>query len=181
MGVVDQKDRDESEFQGFVLARRRALMRTAYLLTGDTGRAEDLVQTALAKAYVAWRRVRDVDDPSAYVARILINAHTSEQRRKRVREWFPGTVPEPAVSDRAEAVADRSALMAALATLAPRQRAVVVLRFWEDRSENDVAHLLGCSIGTVRSQAFRGLAKLRASPELSRLFEHSKVTEGLGR
>ena len=181
MGVVDQKDRYESEFQGFVLGRRRALMRTAYLLTGDPGRAEDLVQTALAKAYVAWRRVRDVDDPDAYVARILINAHTSEQRRKRVREWFPGTVPERAVGDRADAVADRSALMAALATLAPRQRAVIVLRFWEDRSENDVAHLLGCSVGTVRSQTSRGLAKLRASPELSPLFDHSEVTEGTGR
>lgn len=181
MGVIDHKDRHESEFQGFVLGRRKALMRTAYLLTGDTGRAEDLVQTALAKAYVAWRRVRDVDDPDAYVARILINAHASEQRRKRVREWLPGTVPEAAVGDRAEAVADRSALMSALAALAPRQRAVVVLRFWEDRSENDVAHLLGCSVGTVRSQAFRGLAKLRANPELSRLFDHSEVTERLGR
>jgi RNA polymerase sigma-70 factor (sigma-E family) len=181
MGVVDQSDRNESEFQDFVLARRRALMHTAYLLTGDAGRAEDLVQTALAKAYVAWRRVRDVEDPDAYVRRILINAHASERRRKRVREWFPGTVPEPAVADRAEAVADRSALMAALGSLAPRQRAVVVLRFWEDRSENDVAHLLGCSVGTVRSQASRGLAKLRASPELSRLFDHSEVTERLGR
>ncbi|WP_194916511.1 SigE family RNA polymerase sigma factor [Catenulispora rubra] len=181
MGVVDQRDRNESEFQDFVLARRRALMHTAYLLTGDTGRAEDLVQTALAKAYTAWRRVRDVEDPDAYVARILINAHASERRRKRVREWLPGTVPESAVADRAQAVADRSALMAALASLAPRQRAVVVLRFWEDRSESDVARLLGCSVGSVRSQASRGLAKLRASPELSRLFDHSEVTERLGR
>ena len=180
MGVVDQKDHHEGEFRDFVLARRRALMRTAYLLTGDTGRAEDLVQTTLAKAFVAWRRVRAVDDPDAYVARILINAHNSEQRRKRVREWLPGTVPDRAAADGAEVVADRSALMAALATLAPRQRAVVVLRFWEDRSENDVAHLLGCSVGTVRSQASRGLAKLRTSPELSPLFDRSEVTRGLG-
>jgi RNA polymerase sigma-70 factor (sigma-E family) len=181
MGVVDQKGHHEGEFRDFVLGRRRALMRTAYLLTGDPGRAEDLVQTALAKAFAAWRRVRTSDDPGAYVARILINTHASEQRRKRIREWFPGTVPEPAENDRADAVADRSALMSALATLAPRQRAVVVLRFWEDRSESDVAHLLGCSVGAVRSQAARGLAKLRTSPELSPLFDSSEVTEGLGR
>lgn len=181
MGTRNHEPTTDTEFRDYVLARRGALMRTAYLLTGERERAEDLVQTALAKAYVAWRRVRSVDDPDGYVARILINAHISEQRRRRVREWLPGDLPEQAQADRAEALADRGVLMAALSKLPPRQRAVVVLRFWEDRSESSVAEMLGCTVGTVRSQAFRGLTRLRESPELSQLFTHRDVKEGLGR
>lgn len=181
MRVVENEPGPGADFREFVVARRGALMRTAYLLTGEVGLAEDLVQTALAKAFVAWRRVRGVDDPDGYVARILINAHISEQRRRRIREWLPGVLPEQAGPDRVEAIADRSVLMAALSKLPPRQRAVVVLRFWEDRAESSVAELLGCSVGTVRSQASRGLARLRENPELSRWFAHREVTEGLGR
>jgi len=180
MGADHDRGHD-AEFRDFVLARRGALMRSAYLLTGDRGLAEDLVQTALAKAYTAWKRVRGSDDPDAYVARVLINAHISERRRRRVREWFPGSVPERAAADRTDALADRSVLMAALAELPPRQRAAVVLRFWEDRSETVVADLLGCSVGAVRSHAHRGLAKLRKNPELSHLFARNPVTERLGR
>lgn len=181
MGVVEHEDGFEGEFRDFVLARRGALMRTAYLLTGETGLAEDLVQTTLAKAYVAWRRVRGTDDRNGYVARILINTHISDRRRKRVREWMPGTLPDQAGADRTGSVEDRSVLMAALSKLPPRQRAVIVLRFWEDRGEKAIADLLGCSVGTVRSQTSRGLARLRGDPELSRMFTHSDVTGGLGR
>ncbi|GAA2027164.1 SigE family RNA polymerase sigma factor [Catenulispora yoronensis] len=178
---ADHNRGQEAEFRDYVLARRGALMRTAYLLTGDPGQAEDLVQTTLAKAYAAWRRVRTRENPDAYVARALINAHISERRRRRVREWFPGTLPDQAAADRTDAVADRSVLLAALAGLPPGQRAVVVLRFWEDRSETAVADLLGCSVGSVRSQAWRGLAKLRQNPELSRLFDREPVTERMER
>ena len=143
----------ETEFRDFVLSRRTALVRTAYLLCGDSGHAEDLVQGTLAKAYLA-----------------MVNLHVSRKRRKRVAETLSWRLPERhADTARPDAVADRGALFAALARLAPRQRAVVVLRYWEDRSEGEVATVLGCSVGTVRSQAHRALAKLRAAPELQEM------------
>ena len=134
--------------------------------TGDRWLAEDLAQTALASAYAAWWRVRRADDPDAYVRRILINAAKSRFRRHRVSEQ-PGDLPDPAVAGPADEVEERSALIAALAELPPRQRAVVVLRYWEDMTDAQVGALLGCSAGTVRSQATRALAKLRASAGLA--------------
>src|SRR3954453_23049335 len=140
-------------------------MRTAVLLTGDRGRAEDLVQTALFETYRRWPRLRDRTDPVGYARKALVTTHLNWIRR---RSW-----PEPAVEEivdisRAVAVADdvarvaeRLRIRAALMSLPPRMRAVVVLRFFEDLSERDTAELLGCSPGTVKSQTARGLSRLR--------------------
>ena len=149
-------------------SRWAGLVRLAFGLTGDRWLAEDLAQTALASAYASWWRVRRAEDPDAYVRRILINASKSRWRRGRVAEHHvepPAEVPDPA-SDPAATIGERSVLLKALGALPPRQRAVVVLRYWEDLSDAQAAALLGCSASTVRSQAARALAKLRASGAL---------------
>jgi RNA polymerase sigma-70 factor (sigma-E family) len=160
---------DRAQFEEFMTSRWAGLVRLAFGLTGDRWLAEDLAQTALASAYAAWWRVRRADDPDAYVRRILINASKNRFRRSRVSEQpsGPGDLPDPVVADPAAEVGERSALLAALAELPPRQRAVVVLRYAEDMTDAQVAVLLGCSAGTVRSQAARALAKLRASAGLA--------------
>ena len=145
-------------------------MRTAYLLTGDLGHAEDVAQTTLIEAYRSWNRVRRVDDLDAYVRKILINANRSRFRAKRPVEYSVATVPEDhAAPETSGAVEERDVLFAALAGLPPRQRAIVVLRYWEDLAEGEVAALLGCSVGTVKSQASRALAKLRNDAGLAGL------------
>jgi RNA polymerase sigma-70 factor (sigma-E family) len=160
---------DAEQFDEFMASRWPGLVRLAFGLTGDRWLAEDLAQTALASAYAAWWRVRRADDPDAYVRRILINASKSRFRRPRVSETpgGPEDLPDPAAEDAAADVEERPALLAALAELPPRQRAVVVLRYAEDMSDAQVGALLGCSAGTVRSQAARALAKLRASAKLA--------------
>jgi RNA polymerase sigma-70 factor (sigma-E family) len=160
---------DRAQFEEFMTSRWASLVRLAFGLTGDPWLAEDLAQTALANAYAAWWRVRRADDPDAYVRRILINATKTRFRRHRVSEQpgGPSDLPDPAVADPAAEVGERSVLIAALAELPPRQRAVVVLRYWEDMTDTQVGALLGCSAGTVRSQATRALAKLRTSAGLA--------------
>ena len=155
-------DRDDAEdFREFTATRSAALLRTAYLLTGDRGHAEDLVQSALAKAYRHWGKVRRTGVPEAYVRRILVNERNSRWRRDRFRSHeVPGEVPDRAGRDEAQAYADRDEIWRALRAMPPRTRAVLVLRYWEDLSEADTAELLGCSVGTVKSQASRGLRKL---------------------
>ncbi|MEY9892424.1 RNA polymerase sigma-70 factor (sigma-E family) [Catenulispora sp. MAP12-49] len=162
---------DEDEFRRFTAARWPGLVRTAYLLTGDLGHAEDLAQNTLIKAYRSWHRVRGVEDVDAYVRKILVNANRSRFRSKRPVEYSVATVPEhPAwPPDDGCGVEERGVLFAALATLPPRQRAIVVLRYWEDLAEGEVAALLGCSVGTVKSQASRALAKLRNDAGLAGL------------
>jgi RNA polymerase sigma-70 factor (sigma-E family) len=152
-----------SGFHEFVTARGRALSRTAYLLTGDHGRAEDLVQTALARTARHWPRVRDGGNPEGYVRKVLTNEYISQWRRRRVAELPADQLPDRAVTgDDANRVAVRLALSAALRQLPPRQRAVVVLRYYEDLSEAETAELLGVTIGTVKSQAHTGLARMRS-------------------
>jgi RNA polymerase sigma-70 factor (sigma-E family) len=157
----------EAEFRAFVASRWHRMLRTAHLLTGHHHDAEDLVQTALAKAYARWERVRRSDDPDAYVWRIMINANRDRLRVPRPREWLTDRFPEAAAPGRTDAITEHSALMAALARLPRRQRAVVVLRYLEDRSESEVAALLGTRVGTVRSHAARALRKLRAEPAVT--------------
>ncbi|MBC7274176.1 MAG: SigE family RNA polymerase sigma factor [Streptomyces sp.] len=162
----------EDRFQEFVRARWSHLVRTAYLLTGDAHHAEDLTQTALAKAYRSWRRVSRSDNPDAYVRRMLVTCNRDRFRKRRVTEALTAAPPERAGRDEAVArVDERRALLAALAQLPKRQRAVVVLRYWEDLSEAEVAETLGCSPGTVKSQASKGLAKLRTYPGLTRVMD----------
>ena len=148
---------DRDSFEEYVAARRGALLRTAYLLTGDAHAAEDLVQVALLKVVPQWRRV--ADNPEPYVRTVLARESVSRWRRRRWRELHTDQVPEvPAADERPD---DRLALREALARLAPRQRAVIVLRYYEDLTEAETARVLGISVGTVKSQARDALARLR--------------------
>lgn len=148
----------DDEFVELVTARWPALYRTAYLLVRDHGHAEDLVQTALTKTYVSWGRVRDVRAAESYARTVLVNTATSWFRR---RSWTERPVAE--LPERADmASEEHDDVLAAVAGLAPRQRAVIVLRFYEDLSVADTARALGCTEGTVKSQTHDALAQLRA-------------------
>jgi RNA polymerase sigma-70 factor (sigma-E family) len=155
------------DFETFAAARWPRLLRTAYLLTGDHHEAEDLVQVTLAKLFPAWPRVRGLDEPDAYVRRALVNNNLSRFRKRRVVQLLTPRLPERAQEGGAARTEERSLLLEALGTLPPRQRAVVVLRYWEDLSEQQAAEVLGCSPGNVKSQASRGLRKLRDHPALA--------------
>ncbi|HUR15418.1 MAG TPA: SigE family RNA polymerase sigma factor [Mycobacteriales bacterium] len=152
-----------AQFAMFVNSRGPALQRTAYLLTGDWGLAEDLLQTALAKSYLAWNRIRH-DDPEGYVRKVLANTHATWWRRKWRGETPTAELPEGVRAD--HGAEDRMALAGALARLPHRQRAVIVLRFHEDLTESAVARVLGITVGTVKSQTAKALAKLRDDPAL---------------
>ena len=160
------KSEQEQAFNAFVSARSRHLLQTAYLLTGDRHRAEDLLQTALTRAYLRWDRIES-EDPEGYVRRTLANAHIDWWRRKPWREEPAAELPDLPGPDQAAAFDVRNAVLGALAGLSRRQRAVVVLRYYEDLSESEIAAVLGCSPGTVKSAASRAMAKLRAHPGLS--------------
>jgi RNA polymerase sigma-70 factor (sigma-E family) len=158
-------------FADFVAARSAALLRTAWLLTGDAGRAEDLLQTALAATWRRWRQVVAGGSPEAYVRRAIVTAYLSWWRRRwrgEVPTAGPGETLPSTTADVAAAVADRDAVRRALARLSPQQRAVVVLRYVEDLSVADTAGVLGCSQATVKVQAHRGLRALRVDPDLNR-------------
>ncbi|WP_030165681.1 SigE family RNA polymerase sigma factor [Spirillospora albida] len=146
------------DFTQFVAARSARLIRTAYVLAGDQHAAEDLLQTALTRTAARWRHVRG--DPEAYVRRVMYNEQISRWRR-RGRESAMADVPDLAVADRSGEVDLRLALQRALLALPPRKRAVLVLRYFEDLPEKEVALILGCSVGTVRSQTHKALTRLR--------------------
>lgn len=149
----------EADFHDFVLSRSPALLGTAYLLTGDRHRAEDLLQSALAKALRHWPRIRREGSAEPYVRRILLNEQRSWWRARR--EYPVAELPERAAPGADPAgFSERDAVWRALQQLPPRTRAVLVLRYWEDRSEAESAELLGCSVGTVKSLASRGLRRL---------------------
>jgi RNA polymerase sigma-70 factor (sigma-E family) len=148
------------EFTEFVAARSTQLYRSAYLLAGSPDRAEDLVQTALTQAYAAWWRVRRADDPVAYVHGVLIKAFLSERRRRSSGELPVADTPEQAVHP--PDPADRLALMTALAALTSLDRAVVVLRFWEDRSVAQTATALDLTEAAVKNRSLRALRARRA-------------------
>jgi len=163
---------DQPGFREFVSARSAAAMRTAFLLTGDWQRAEDLLQTALLHCFPRWDRI---DNHEAYVRRTLVRTYAGWRRRRWVGETPTNPLPDrPGSGDGADVAELRADLLRLLATLPPRQRAVVVLRYYEDMAESEVAELLGISPGTVKSSAARGLTRLRDSPLLSAL-----VKEGL--
>ena len=151
----------DAHFTAFVHARSAALLRLAVLLTGDRHDGEDLLQIALAKAYRSWWRLRRPELAEAYVRRILVTSVTSWRRRGAARERAADLVPDRLVAGPDAEVADRIVLAQALRLLSPGQRAVLVLRIFEDLSERQTADLLGCSVGTVKSQTARGLAALR--------------------
>jgi RNA polymerase sigma-70 factor (sigma-E family) len=157
---------DEQAFADFVRHRAAALYRYGYLLAGNHHDADDLVQEALIKLRTHWSRVRRRDDPTGYARTTMTRLHVSAWRRRR-REWLTSDPPESAMTDpgleRVDATAGVLQVRAALAGLPPRQRAVIVLRFYERLSDPEIAAVLGVSRGTVRSQAARALDKLRTS------------------
>jgi RNA polymerase sigma-70 factor (sigma-E family) len=157
---------DRTGYSDFVNARSQQLLRTAYLLTRDWGTAEDLLQESMAKAWFAWERVRV--SPEAYVRKVIVTTYITWWRRRRWRgEAATGRLPETANRDDAIHQADqRDTVWRALARLPARQRAVVVLRYYEDLTETQVADALGCSVGTVKSQTSKALAKLRVDDSL---------------
>ncbi|MFG3298741.1 SigE family RNA polymerase sigma factor [Micromonospora chersina] len=147
-------------FHEFVVQRSPALSRTAYLLTGDHQHAEDLLQSALARTYRHWRRIRD-GDPEAYVRRVMYHQQVSWWRRRRVAERLDATPVERGGGDHTEHTALRLSVVAALRRLTARQRAVVVLRYYEDLTEAQVAEVLGCSVGTVKRHGHDAVRRLR--------------------
>jgi RNA polymerase sigma-70 factor (sigma-E family) len=161
----------DGEFREFMHARWPAMVRLAYGLTGDQGHAEDVAQAAFARAYASWARVRRSGDPDAYVRQIVINENRNRFRKRRVTERLTDSPPESVLidvpwTDAIREYDERSALMTALQRLGPRQRAVIVLRYWMDLTEHETAAALNCSVGTVKSQASRARAALRQAAEL---------------
>lgn len=151
-----------ASFEDYVQARRDALLRMACLITGSRNDAEDLLQTALAKTYLAWDRIEDKRVADAYLRRVMVNTNTSWWRRRKADEYPTETLPERAV-DR-DAIADRDlsdAIWTAMAQLSRRQRTVLVLRFYEDLSTAEIAETLGISQGTVKSTTSRALERIR--------------------
>ena len=155
------RDSLEDEFREFVAARSAALLRTAYLLAGDWATAEDLLQTALTKTYLAWKRLGGIEAVEPYARRVLVNTSTSWWRRRWHGERPTEVLPERAGVDEIEQQLDRDLLWRHLRALPARQRAVLVLRYYEDMSEAQTAAMLDISPGTVKSQASRALATLR--------------------
>jgi RNA polymerase sigma-70 factor (sigma-E family) len=179
MAVMPRARREQArtEFDRFVAGGVDDLLRTGYLIVWDLGEAEDLVQETLLRVARRWPRVRAMDQPLAYARRVLVNLALDDARRRsrRRRELEAGErVPLDARADPGAAAAfaaldERSELMRVLASLPPRQRAVIVLRYFEDLSEAQTAETLGCSVGTVKSTASHGLARLRETLESGRI------------
>lgn len=156
--------REPDGFREFVEARSAALVRSAWLLTGDEGLAQDLVQTALARTWSRWSGIVKQDAPEAYVRRVMLSTFLTWNRRRWRGELPVAVVPERAdLRDPLAGVDLRASLHVALRELPPRQRAVIVLRFFDDLTELQTADVLGCAVGTVKSQSAKALAKLRQS------------------
>lgn len=160
-------------FASYVKARQPMLLRTARALTANQSDAEDLLQTALVKTYVAWERIDDHRALDGYVRRTLVNTRTSQWRKRKVDEFACEELPEPDENplpqDPAEQQALRDAMWRAVTRLPNRQRAMVVLRYYEDLTEAQTAELLGVSVGTVKSAVSRALGKLREDPDLGQV------------
>jgi RNA polymerase sigma-70 factor (sigma-E family) len=165
MRAAADKARRDAEFTAFMAQAGPSLLRTAWLLTGDADRARELVQAALVKTYVAWRRVRR-DDALAYTRRVLVNHKTDVWRLSR-REVVSPELPESVAAEGSGVVDQRDEVVRLLQRLPAQQRRVVVLRYYADLSEQAVAEALGISVGAVKSAASRGLTTLRASTTAS--------------
>ena len=165
-------DAEAEGFAQFVEARQRALQRTAWLLTGDWALAEDLVQTALVRSWPRWERIRQRDDPEIYVRRAMVNSWASWRRRRWWGERATETVPDSPVSgDVAAEAAVRITVQRALKSLPARQRAVLVLRVFDDLSEVQAAQVLDCAVGTVKATLAHAMARLRQDPRLAGLMD----------
>lgn len=162
MDTQDSRAGKDADFSAYMSARQAALYRTAYLLVGDHAGAEDLLQNAFAKLYLSWDKVRDHGALDGYVRRVMVNERNSLWRRAwKRREHSTDTMPERGVHDEYDDGMG-GALWSFVQTLPPKQRSVIVLRYYEQLSEAEIADVLGISVGTVKSQASRALAGLRA-------------------
>ena len=157
---------DDAAFREYVLARGTALLRTATMLTGNRADAEDLVQATLASTYLAWDRINDHASLDAYVRRAMINTHISWWRRRKLDELPTDELPDQVVADHARDRDLAEVVRRALDRLPRRMRAAVMLRYFEDMTEPEIAALLGVSLGTVKSTVSRAVARLRADTEL---------------
>jgi RNA polymerase sigma-70 factor (sigma-E family) len=142
-------------------ARSASLFRTAFLIIGDHQLAQDLLQESLIKTYIAWPRLRDVSKAEAYTRRTIVTTAISWRRRRSFHERPTGRLPDTTVPDATEAVTTHASVVAQLRTLPPRQRAAIVLRYYEDHTEAQTADVMGCSVGTVKSHVSTGLGRLR--------------------
>ena len=159
-------DFDDAGFRDYVTARGPSLLRAACLLTGNRADAEDLVQAALVKTYLAWNRIEDLGALDGYVRRAMINTHISWWRRRKVEEYPTDEIPDQAVADHAGLSDLQETLRRAIERLPQRMRAAVVLRFYEDMTEAEIAAALGVSLGTVKSTVSRAVARLRIDADL---------------
>jgi RNA polymerase sigma-70 factor (sigma-E family) len=163
---------DAEGFAQFIEAREQALQRTAWLLTNDWALAQDLVQAALARSWPYWGGIRRGDDPEVYVRRVMVNTWSTWRRRRwRAEEPSGELADQPGAGDIAADVATRVAVRQVLAALTDRQRAVVVLRLFDDLPEAQVAQILGCAVGTVKATLSQALARLRSDPHLADLLD----------
>jgi len=161
----------DARLADYVRGQWPSLVRYATLLCGDAVEAEELVQSALVGVALRWPFLRDKDDPGAYVKRAIVHTNINRWRRVRSRETPTAVLPDLGVADGTSAYADQDAVRRALATLPPRQRAVLVLRYLDDMTEQEAANVLGCSVGTIKSQTSKGLTKLRETFDSSRTGE----------
>lgn len=171
------------EFIEFATVTSPRLRRTAFLLCGDWHTAEDLAQTTLVKVFASWRRINRKEAADTYATRTLVNTYLADRRRKRVGEVLTATLPERAIQPQTPEI--RVVVLDALATLPSRARAVVVLRYWSDLSVDQVAAVLGCSAGNVKSQSSRALDKLRillgdAAAEIGPVGQQDEMNETMG-
>jgi RNA polymerase sigma-70 factor (sigma-E family) len=171
MSVVDDHGQsrpgdDEAAFRDFVHSRGTALLRMAYMLTGNRADAEDLVQAALAKTYIAWGKIQDRAALDNYVRRAMVNTHISWWRRRKLDEYPTDELPDQVISDHAGESDMAEVVRRALDRLPQRMRAAVMLRYFEDMTEPEIATALGISLGTVKSTVSRAVAKLRDDAEL---------------
>jgi RNA polymerase sigma-70 factor (sigma-E family) len=157
---------DDSAFRDYVLSRGTALLRTAIMLTGNRADAEDLVQAALAKTYLAWNKINDHAALDAYVRRAMVNTHISWWRRRRLEEFPTDELPDQVVADHALESDMAEVVRRALDRLPQRMRTAVMLRYFEDMTESEIAATLGISLGTVKSTVSRAVARLRIDAEL---------------
>jgi RNA polymerase sigma-70 factor (sigma-E family) len=164
-------------FRAFVTARSPALLRSAWFLTGDEAAAEDLVQTALMKTWTKWPRIVRQDAPEAYVRRVMVSTYLTGRRRRWHRERPTAIVPDIAEPTDAYAAVDlRTSMFSALSALPARRRAVVILRYFDDLTEAQTADIMGCSVGTVKSQTAKAFAALRGFPQLRELTTDGEVS-----
>jgi RNA polymerase sigma-70 factor (sigma-E family) len=160
--------RDDTAFRDYVLTRGTALLRVAIMLTGNRADAEDLVQAALAKTYLAWDKINDQAAVDAYVRRAMVNTHISWWRRRKFEEYPTDELPDQAIADHARDSDTAEAVRRAIDRLPDRMRAAVMLRYFEDMTEPEIAEALGVSLGTVKSTVSRAVARLRIDAELGK-------------